>query len=382
MPPVRAFDVVSLAARALAGVWLLWRIPRPPGGAVRPPCSVVIPARDEARSLPAALAALVPQLRTGDEAVVVDDHSCDDTARLARDAGVRVVAAPPVPDGWTGKCAACWTGAAQTTNPVLCFLDADTTLAPGALDRLVATQADAGGLVSVQPDHRVPTAAEQLNAYFNVIAMMGVGAFTPLGDRRPPNGAFGPVLLVDRRDYVALDGHRAVAGELLDDVALAQRWRRAGRRVGCFGGRGSVAFRMYPGGLGSLIEGWTKNFASGARATGLGTLVLVALWLSVSIEATWRGVGLLAGADGPDATWVGVLYAAAAVPLWWMLRRIGSFRLVTALAFPVPLLVFLGVFVRSVVLTVTRRPVRWKGRRLPAGGFPAQPSAGRKTRSR
>ena len=377
-----ALDVVSLVVRVLAGVWLLWRIPRPPGGPVRPACSVVIPARDEAGSLPGALAALVPQLGAADEAVVVDDHSADDTARLGRDAGVRVLAAPPVPDGWTGKCAACWAGAEHTTNPVLCFLDADTTLAPGALDRLVASQAAGGGMVSVQPDHRVPSAAEQLNAYFNVIAMMGVGAFTPLGERRRPNGGFGPVLLVDRRDYAALDGHRAVAGELLDDVALAQRWRRAGRRVRCYGGRGSVAFRMYPGGLGPLLEGWTKNFASGARATGLGTLVLVALWLSVSIEATGRGLGLLAGGDGADVARFAILYAAAAVPLWWMLRRVGSFRWVTALAFPVPLLVFLGVFVRSVALTVTRRPVRWKGRRLPAGGFRPQPGAGRKTRSR
>jgi 4,4'-diaponeurosporenoate glycosyltransferase len=172
----------------------------------------VVPARDEGAVLPDSLAAVMGQVGPGDEVVVVDDHSTDDTQAVAAAAGATVVPAPPLPPGWTGKAWACATGAAATTGEVLCFLDADTTLAPGALDRLVGAQADAGGLVSAQPYHRVPRPYERLSALFNVVALMGADGCTPLGDRRRPGGAFGPALVVSRGDYDELGGHASVAG--------------------------------------------------------------------------------------------------------------------------------------------------------------------------
>ena len=76
--------------------WLLcWRrLPLPPSGALRPPAAVVVPARDEALVLPALLASVAGQLREGDELVVVDDASADETAAVARLGGAQVVAAP------------------------------------------------------------------------------------------------------------------------------------------------------------------------------------------------------------------------------------------------------------------------------------------------
>ena len=67
----------------------------------------MVPARNEAGRLPGLLAALGAQTRPADEVLVVDDHSDDDTAAVADTAGVAVAAAPPLPDGWTGKTWAC-----------------------------------------------------------------------------------------------------------------------------------------------------------------------------------------------------------------------------------------------------------------------------------
>jgi hypothetical protein len=50
-----------------------------------------------------------------------------------------------------------------------------------------------------------------------------------------------------------------------------------------------------------------------------------------------------------------------------MIRRVGSFGPVTALLFPLPFLVFLAVFARSLVLTALGRPVAWKGRMVATG---------------
>lgn len=362
-----AGEWVGVGARLAAGAWLLWRVPPPrpaPGGAgaaARGPLAVVVPARDEAASLPALLATLLPQRRAGDEVVVVDDDSSDGTGAIAAAAGARVVVPGPPPAGWTGKAWACAAGAAATTAPVLVFLDADTRLAPGALDRVAAEHAARGGLVSVQPYHLAPTAAERLSALCNVVALMGTGACTPLGDRVAPAGAFGPVLATTREDYAAAGGHAAVAGAVLDDVAMARRYRATGRPVTCRGGRDVVAFRMYPGGLRHLVEGWSKNIAGGAASTRPVTMALVVAWTSLLLQAPWW----LATRPAPLGL---VAYGAVAAELWWMLRRVGSFGPVTALAFPAPLAAFLFVLARSTVLRVGRRRVRWKGRQVPVTG--------------
>ena len=119
--------------------WLLLWSNRPlpaPAAVDRPPLAVVVPARDEAAALPRLLDPLAPQLGPADELVVVDDHSSDDTAAVARTAGARVVAAPPLPDGWVGKPHACATGAAATTAATLVFLDADVR--PGPVSSMVS----------------------------------------------------------------------------------------------------------------------------------------------------------------------------------------------------------------------------------------------------
>lgn len=363
-----AFDLAFLAARLAIGVWLLARlapIPAAPGGARRPACSVVVPARDEAGQLPVTLPVVLEQLQPGDELVLVDDHSADGTADVAKALGAQVVPSPPVPPGWTGKAWACWTGAHATTKPVIVFLDADTSLAPGTLDAVVANVAGAGGVTSIQPYHRVPTAVETLSAFFNVVALMATDAFTPLGRRLPASAAFGPVLAVPRADYQRLDGHRAVAGDVIEDVALGQRWRADGQPVTCFAGRRTASFRMYPGGLRELIDGWTKNLAAGAAAVRLPTALLTILWVSLPLQASWDLARLAVGRPGSGAGWTWGLYAVVVAQVWWVLRRIGSFGLATAVVFPIPLLFFLVVFIRSAIRHVAGAPVRWKGRDVP-----------------
>ena len=330
--------------------------------------SVVIPARDEEATLPALLESLRGLATRVLEVVVVDDGSRDATAAVARAAGTTVLPAGAPPAGWTGKAWACHVGAEATSGDLLLFLDADTILAPHALDGLLEMRGGHHGLVSVQPFHTVLRPYEQLSAYFNAVAVLASGAF-----RHNPRGramAFGPCLLTSRVDYERVGGHSAVRGEILDDVQLAGAYQRADLPVRCAIGGCSMQMRSYPGGIQQLSDGWTKNIASGATAAApgpaLGTVGWVAAQHAVAVGAGLAVVGVLTGHELAVASGSLVLWAIAWVVLAWqlrsMLRRLGSFRWWTWVLFPVPLLAFDAIFVRSLAQTVVRRSVRWRGR--------------------
>ena len=360
--------VALLVAGGLAATGLGWRRrtlddhhpPARPAGL--PAVSVVVPARDEERALPRLLASLARQHPPPAEVLVVDDGSTDATAAVARAAGATVVTAPPPPPGWAGKPWACHLGVEQATAPLVVLLDADTWLAPDAVARLLAAHEalSPDGLLSVQPHHHVARPHEQLSLLCNIVPVLASAMWSPRGPRRrsPAAVAFGPCLVTRREDLVAAGGFAGVRGEVLEDVALARAYARAGRPVACLGGGATVAFRMYPDGLRSLVEGWTKNLAGGARHTPLvptfGAVLWVAALAALSVEALWR----------PSAA-VAVAWVLASAQLWWLGRRVGTFHPASAVMFPVPLWAFVGLFLRSVVHRSVRRRVRWRGRELP-----------------
>lgn len=99
-----------------------------------PQVAVVVTAHDQERYVAEAARSAVGQDGVEVEVVVVDDGSTDGTARAAR----AVAGASVVVRENGGVAAARNTGADATTAPVLCFLDGDDRLRPGALVRGLA----------------------------------------------------------------------------------------------------------------------------------------------------------------------------------------------------------------------------------------------------
>ncbi|WP_436793792.1 glycosyltransferase [Actinospongicola halichondriae] len=355
-------DLGFVVVRLLAGVWLLWSVPRltvRPGAlsTARRDVSVVIPARDEADTLPGLLATIPTDV----EVIVVDDHSTDGTAAVAVAGGARTIVSDPLPDGWTGKAWACEQGAAAATGTTLVFVDADVRFGEGGFDAVLDAHGRQGGLLSVQPFHRPDRPAEHLAAIFNVVAFAGTDAASPLGRRAGVRGAFGPVLATSRADHDAVGRHESVRSSVVDDVDLARRYRDLALPVTIRAGAGAVWFRMYPRGFGQMVEGFTKNLASGARSVRPLTALLVLAWLTLAVQASVAPVRAAFG--GGEMAWPLGLYALVAAQVWWMARRVGSFRTWVAAAFPLSVVLFLAVFVRSTVATVGGS-VSWRGRRV------------------
>lgn len=327
---------------------------------------MIIPARDEEATLPVLLASLAAQSLEAGEVIVIDDHSRDATAALAAAAGATVLANPPLPGGWTGKTWACHQGAAASSGELLVFLDADVYLAPDALACLADEHRRRRGIVSVQPFHRTEKPYESLSALCNVMTLAGTGAFTGW-PRRPAAMAFGPCLVIGRRDYQQIGGHAhpAVRPLVTEDIGLAEVARQAGLPITLYAGRDLISFRMYPAGIGQLIEGWTKGLGAGGWRTPPLVAVASFAWVVGALQAA----GHLASAfgRGSPARRSAAVYGAWAAQVAWMLRRVGRFGPWAAALYPIPLAAFVALFLRSAVLFTLRRPRTWRGRTVPDG---------------
>ena len=166
------FTAASIAY-GVAGSLLLWKIPscgtKTSKGNTPAPAdggdsknmknelvSVIIPARNEEKRLPRLLDSLREEMKFLPkeiqlEILVADDRSEDATARIAEQAGARVVKLTEAPADRAGKSRACRNGAEAARGGILLFLDADTWFVPGGLARVLELRQP--GLVSIQPYH-------------------------------------------------------------------------------------------------------------------------------------------------------------------------------------------------------------------------------------
>lgn len=201
----------------------------------QPSVCVIVPARNEARMLPKTLPSLLAQAYDGKFSVIlVDDHSEDDTPRvaveIARASGhadrISVVAAPELPDDWTGKVWALQTGLQRVSDDVeyVLFTDADILHPRRSIATLVRKSLDArADLVSlmVRLDIDGFWAAILIPAFVYFFAMLYPFQWVSNPRRRTAAAAGGSILV--RRNLVARDdGLQSMAGALIDDCSLAQ----------------------------------------------------------------------------------------------------------------------------------------------------------------
>lgn len=352
----------SMCALGLpAGFLLIRRVPDCPPAAPRgkDTVSVIIPARNEEQNLPRLLRSIAASARRPEEVVVVDDGSTDNTAAVAASLGARVLAPPEKPAGWTGKSWACYQGAQIATGEVLLFLDADTFFLPGGFDRLVSCwsrEHHRGLVLSVLPYHAIDAGYEQLSLFFNVLMAAGAGGFTPISAPR----LFGQSLVISREAYFAAGGHAAVRDVVLENLRWASRLRGSGMRILCLGGKGTLHMRMFPEGFHQMSESWAKAFLQGAADSGRTVLVLAIAWIS----ALWSTVLLLIMPCGGGRLCLAVVYLFFALQICWMARRLGSYRVMACLLYPLPLAYYCVIFGRAATRRVLGRKTMWRGRQV------------------
>lgn len=236
-----------------------------------------MPARNEEANLERCLRSLVVQKGVSFEILVVNDGSVDRTRAIAESftrvrqcpyialnqelLDVQVLdATEPLPMGWTGKPNALVAGEAAAQGEWLLFTDADTEHLEGSLAAAVAeAEEHEADLLSYSPEQLLTGIRQQLlmPLIFGELAQK----YSPrrVSDPTLPDAAAnGQYLLVRAKVQREIGGFALVATELLEDVALARRYKSQGHKIRFRLGRGLVRTRMYNS-WEDLRIGWTKN---------------------------------------------------------------------------------------------------------------------------
>jgi hopene-associated glycosyltransferase HpnB len=361
-------------------------LPPAPDDAPWPGVVVVIPARDEAALIGHAVGSLLRQDYRGRlSLIVVDDHSTDGTAAAALQAAaaasdcdrLTVLAAPSLPDGWTGKLWAVHHGVSHAQadpDPAdyLLLTDADITFATDTLTDLVRRSGH-GRLVltSLMAKLRCQSLAERacIPAFIYFFQMLYPFAWVNRPDRRRAAAA-GGCMLVARAALQAAGGIEAIRGELIDDCALARLLK----------------------GLGPIWLGLTERVRSirpNASLTGIRHMVARSAYAQLRFSP-WRLAGTTAamivtfllppalallGSGAPQ--WLGVLAWALMALSMQPTLRFYAVAPAWGLALPVIAAAYVWFTLDSAYQHRRGRGGAWKGRVHRAASAPAAAGPGR-----
>lgn len=306
--------MIALVAFASLGAWIyllffhhgFWR------GDQRLPANVpelehwpsvvaLVPARNEAPTIDACVAALCAQdYRGAFRVIVIDDASDDGTGDIARRHNCHVVAAPPLEAGWTGKLWALNAGLKHlTTDEFVWLTDADIVHAPGTLARLVAKAGrDRRDLVSLMVKlHCVTFWERHLIPAFVFFFQMLYPFPAANDDRTKSAAAAGGCVLLRRATLARACGLAAIRGEIIDDCALARAVKGAGGKIWIGLADDSRSLRAAEGlaPLWSMVRrtAFTQLGHSALRLAGtvLGLAVIFVAPPALAFAALWMGPG-------------------------------------------------------------------------------------------
>lgn len=334
----------------------------------RTPISVCIPARNEAKSIGAALSSLLESHHDVYEVLVLDDHSEDDTPEIVaewmkKSDRVKLLQSPTLPKDWNGKQHACWQLANFAQHEFMLFLDADVRLSPDALTRIIAEQSIRNvSLLSGFPAQETGTFSEKL-----LIPMMHyvLLCYLPMDRMRASTdpgfaAGCGQLFLAKKSDYFACEGHSAIRGSRHDGIKLPRTFRKAGMHTDLFDATNLATCRMYDS-FSQVQRGLLKNATEGianARLIGPftvlllgGTILPIALFVTGWLQS-WSPTLLI--------------FLAFLCGLSWIPRGVAASRFrqsgLGAVCHPVAIVWFVGLQWIALIREFLGLKTRWRGR--------------------
>jgi glycosyltransferase involved in cell wall biosynthesis len=349
-------SLVSLLWRSLDSVVATLKPP-----AVWPKVSIIVPARDEAEKIEAAMRSKLLIDYPDFELIAVDDRSQDATGTIldrlaADDARLRVIHLDSLPDDWLGKSHAMHVAAARATGDYLLFTDADVFFAPDLLRKAV-TICEGRRLdhLTLAPHLECHGFFEEvLHAYFFVLLCIGAQPWLVRTPFRMSYLGMGAFNMVRRTAYDRCGGHAAIRLDVLDDVKLGKLIKSNGLRQDALDANGGLRVQWQESFFG-VIRGLEKN---GFAIFDYSLTKLVVYSAIVFLLNLFPYLAIVLWPDAQGGGWLAsVLFLHLATAL--TARLLGSSPVVS-LGLPVAMLALLYTMWRSAYLTLSRQGVRWR----------------------
>lgn len=343
-----------------------------------PRISILLAARNEQAMLAATLDSLLKLDYPDFEIILVDDDSNDRTGAIAdewaqrhgADGKLRVIHNHQLPPGWRGKVHAMSLAAGAATGEWLLSTDADVVFHPSLLRQAVdlAVRKDVQFL-SLTPEVEMQSWAEKvILPAFGFLLFMLFPLRLVNDPRRQRAMAAGAFLLMRREDLTALGGYARLRDTLIEDLRMAELFKRNGRRTYLGVTRGVFHTRMYKNWR-EVFEGLSRSAWEGTGCSSWKVLAGVAIgnglavlpW--VSLAALWLS-HLFAGtplAHNPAFIAAAAASAASAVIYCPVVVFAGLSPLYT-ITLPLASLFYSTVSVVSAFRSLTGPGLRWKGR--------------------
>lgn len=264
--------------------------------------SILIPARNEEKTLPLLLHDLLEQHPHPLEIIICDDHSEDQTYALASKwtgqySCLRIFRGEELPPGWLGKNFACYQLARQARGNYLLFLDADVRIGEqGILPVLSLAKQKGTALLSVFPRQMLLTPGEKATVplmTYILLTLLPLRLVYRVPRQSALAAANGQFMLFEAASYRQIQPHRVVRSEAVEDVAISRLYKKWGRHIACLTGISEISCRMYTSRR-EAISGFARNIAGFFGGSLLLALLFWLLtgwgWLVVLQAFSWSGL--------------------------------------------------------------------------------------------
>jgi hypothetical protein len=274
-----------------------------------------------------------------------------------------------LPPGWVGKVHACHQLTARATAPLLLHLDADVSLAPDGLLRMLSllatpAQGPAGlsaALVTAVPRQRTGSLAERLMMpllHLSYAAWLPLQLIHLVSDPRVL-AANGQLLLVRRGALDAVGGWARVRAAVVDDMALCRAVKESGQRVVFADGDQMATCRMYED-AGALWRGFSKNFYEGIGGRPFALILVIALHIGLFV-LPYGGLAVALAGGAPDLALAAGVGVAANVLLRAVLALRHHHGPLSVALHPIAVLGMMAVLLNSAWWS-RKGAIQWRGR--------------------
>ncbi len=333
-----------------------------------PRLSVCVPARNEERGVEACLRSLLNQDYPNFEVIAIDDHSTDRTGDIMRNLAqensrLKVLKVEDLPEDWLGKPFALHQAFKVAQGEYLLFTDADPVFKPTALNTAVHVMRERElDVLTLMPKAEFGSFWERAvqPVIFGFIASLTRFKNVNDPDHRSAMG-FGAFLMFRRSAYEKIGGHEAGKSDVLEDVLIAKRAKRAGLKLFVADAKQLFSIRMYFG-LKEIWFGWEKNMFFAMKES----VVKATYNVAVVLGFVFTPYIILAINIFEQIGWLWIVMALVGVVLvsaaFYKTCDEMELQRNNAVLFPIGALVMAAIMANSMFHTLVRKKTKWRGR--------------------